>query len=135
MTKTDFEQGLRKALTEIKYGDALDCYENPKTSLDLDIPAISEHKIVDKKDHKDKQFTEPLPIKYTKKTRSITAKENAETFKKIGQDLMDLYHEPTMDLLTEMLETVTNIKGGRSLDVACGVGNLTKDLLKNWSHY
>ena len=42
---------------------------------------------------------------------------------------MDEYHQPSIDLLEKVLEPFKGIKKDRAIDLACGIGNLTKDFL------
>ena len=44
---------------------------------------------------------------------------------------MDLYHEASLELIKELFDKLTDLKKWRVLDVACGVGNLTKYFLSD----
>jgi len=67
--------------------------------------------------------------KKIKQLRSASAKEATAKIRLEGQQLMDLYHQASMTLLEKMIKPFTKIKKDRALDVACGIGNLSKDFL------
>ena len=45
---------------------------------------------------------------------------------------MDKCHEISIKILESIFEKLPGIKRGRALDMACGIGRLTKDCLANW---
>ena len=61
--------------------------------------------------------------------RSDSIKKEIAKNKLEGQQRMDEYHQPSIDLLEKVLEPFKNIKKDRALDLACGIGKLTKDFL------
>ena len=69
-----------------------------------------------------------LEKKY-KSLRSAPILDQASLDRQEGQKVMDLYHEASLELIKELIEPLTDLKKGRALDVACGIGNLTKDFL------
>ena len=47
--------------------------------------------------------------------------------KQKSQQLMDLYHQPTIEVMKIMLMSFPKIKKDRALDVACGIGNVYRN--------